>query len=62
MDILFKYTAEKLNRKKEYYFAVELAYIMYDEVKHLYDESSYKPVQEILLKENQYNCNNVELV
>lgn len=45
MDLRMKYFADKLNRKKEFYFAVELVYSMYDEVKQLYDETEYKPVQ-----------------
>jgi hypothetical protein len=51
MDLRIKYFADKLNRKKEFYFAVELVYTMYEEVKHLYDETEYKPVQEIPLAE-----------
>ena len=53
MDLHFHYFADKLNRKKEFYFVVELSYNMYDEVKHLYDETVYKSLQEIPLKENQ---------
>lgn len=53
MELRFHYFADKLNRKKEFYFAVELSYLMYEEVKHLYEESDYKSLQEIPLKESQ---------
>lgn len=53
MDLSFHYFADKLNRKKEFYFAVEIIYAMHDDVKHLYDETRYKPVQEVLLQERQ---------
>lgn len=41
MNLEFIYTADKLNRKKEFYFNVEVNYKMYDEVKHIYRESDY---------------------
>ena len=51
MSLRFKYFADKINRKKEFYFSVEISYRMHEEVKHLFKEAEYPKTQELRLVE-----------